>query len=429
MVILASIFGDDRLFFNQLILLLVLILLVLELLRFVNKTNRELAKFLMSLKHSDFSVNFLKTNAGSSFDELNDAFEQVINAYEKLRIGEEASDKFMEHLINQMPFGILSWQGEDITLMNTTACQFLGIEEMRNWKILKQEVPEFVGHIEGMSGEGSQITDLIIRGEGKSVLLDKSAIKIMEDKNQLLIFRDVKEEMEERELQAWLKLIRILTHEIMNSATPISSLTETTLGMLEENGEQKALEKIDQQNISDIRFSLQTIQRRSENMLNFVSDYRELSKVPLPRIAEVDVPTLVDGVLKLFESQLQEKGFSSSTSNLDFKINCDQGLIEQVLINLISNAIFATENSSNPQIQIIGKEVEGKRVLQVEDNGAGISEKEINDIFIPFFSTREGGSGIGLSLSKQIMYMHGGSITVESKEGEGSTFSLTFKNG
>ena len=413
MVILSLIIGDSQLFFNQIILGVPLFIMITELLRYVNRTYRELSKFLMAIKHSDFNINFTNENTGSSFDELQKAFEEVILAYEDLRLGERATDQFMEHLVNQLNIGIIALNGNDIILINKKAVHFLGVKEAHNWNILLNECPEFCEHIESLSNEGTNVSDVLINGETMSLLVDISKIILMEESHKLIVFRNVKQEMEVRELEAWLKLIRILTHEIMNSSTPIISLTETMQSMLEKDGQQRAVEELTQEMIGDIRFSLETIKRRSESMLEFVRDYRELTRIPHPKKELVNLSDMIVRIKSLHQSILTEKSIEIEYSELKGELSIDSILIEQVFINLITNSIYALRESEEPKIIVRGQIENSRYLITICDNGTGIPEKEIGDIFIPFFSTREHGSGIGLSLSRQIISLHGGTIKVE----------------
>lgn len=241
-------------------------------------------------------------------------------------------------------------------------------------------------------------------------------------KYTLISLQNIHSELEEKEMEAWQKLIRVLTHEIMNSVTPISSLAGTVNKLLNDPG------KLDDE-ISDIKNAVKTIQKRSEGLIHFVENYRNLTKIPKPNFETFRVSVLTDRIYNLMKNEFAGNNIKFNTSIVpdNLTLSADSELIEQVIINLLLNAKFAIKNQQNPEISIRSYTDAGSKVIiRVEDNGPGIS-KEIQDkIFIPFYTTKKDGSGIGLSLSRQIMRSHFGSITVVSKEGEGTAFILRF---
>lgn len=432
MLILANtigigiIFGDNRLFFNQIILALILIGQVLELIRFVNHTNRELTKFLLAIKYSDFSINFQKTNQGKSFSQLYQAFTEIIQAYKETKIEKEAQFQYLREVVSHINVGIISLENdEDIVLMNRPAEMILGIEGVRNWQIFKEKKPEFGQAVEYL-GKGRTLIELTSNGDTKTLSVDISSILLLGKNYKLITFQDIKGEIEQKEIEAWHKLIRILTHEIMNSVTPISSLTETMQMMLEKNGEPRPLSDIDQETINDIRFSLGTIQKRSEGMMDFIDDYRKLTRVPKPKPEATKVKELFDRIRVLMQQALNKNGVELMTETDDTVIDMDSQLIEQVLINMVTNSIHALAGVNQPEIILACEVSDGAKAIIIQDNGQGIPEKELKEIFVPFFTTKQHGSGIGLSLSKQIIAAHGGTIKVTSKPGEGTTFKMRF---
>ncbi|MBL6447973.1 ATP-binding protein [Fulvivirga sp. 29W222] len=429
MAAFALIFGDDRLFFNQIILFIVLVLQVVELLKFINHTNRELAKFLLAIKYRDFSINFSKSKIGQSFDELNEAFTEIIDTYKNVTIENEGQFHYLKMVVSNINIGIISLENnENIVLINKPAEQALSAEGVRNWKILKSKQPSFVQEIDAIGDTGRKLINIDVHGENRTLSVDVNSMIMLNKTYKLITFQDIKGEIEQTEIEAWHKLIRILTHEIMNSATPISSLTETMQTMLEKDGKQRPLEELDEETIEDLRFSLKTIQKRSNGMVAFINDYRKLTKVAKPKLESVTVQELFSSIENLMSSQLSKENI-----RLEIRIDkittmqMDSHLIEQVLINLITNSIHALEGATNPTIHLKAYKDYDKQVIEIRDNGCGISKKELNQIFVPFFSTKKHGSGIGLSLSKQIMHLHGGNIKVSSELGEGTEIRLFFR--
>jgi two-component system nitrogen regulation sensor histidine kinase NtrY len=218
-----------------------------------------------------------------------------------------------------------------------------------------------------------------------------------------------------------------LTHEVMNSITPLSSLTETMLMLLQDkDGYEKDISQVSNDEIADIRSSLKTIQARSEGIMEFVDAYRRLTNIPHPEFDELSIRELFNTVENLFGGELNQQNIAFTTwlQNEQLTITADKHLMEQVLINLVSNSIFALEKEENPTIEIKAFTGKHQTFIEVKDNGNGIDPDKIDKIFIPFFSTREAGSGIGLSLSKQIIYLHHGRIKVKSSPGKGATFRI-----
>lgn len=430
-LVLSFIFGDTRLFFNHIILLVILVIQIGELIRFVNHTNRELAKLFLAIRHGDFSITFKELPLGKSFKELQHSMIEIIQAYKDVKIEKEAQYHFLQMLVRQLHFGIISIEDDNrITTINPTAEQLIGIPGVKNWKLVQQVNPNFASNIDRLGDTARTLLQLEIQGETKSFAVDITSPTILNKQHKLITLQDINSEIEQKEIEAWHKLIRILTHEIMNSVTPIASLTETMQTVLEDkSGNQKKLSEIDDETIKDIRFSLKTIHKRSDGLLSFVDTYRKLTKVPKPSPAEIEVKSMLDEISQLMEAKIGNRSIELTyeLTPSDLTINADPKLIEQVLINLLTNSIQAINEGVNGEIIVRGYHENNKTVLEVTDNGKGIPERELNEIFVPFYSTKKDGSGIGLSLSKQIMGMHEGSIKVQSTPGKGTSFYLSFK--
>lgn len=426
-LVLSLIFGDMRLFFNQIIIVLVITLQVWELIHFINHTNRELSRLFIAIKHSDFSITFNQGQLGKTFRELQASMVDIIQSYREVKIEKEAQYQFLQLLVNQIQIGILSVLDDDIILINPVAEKILGAKGVKNWKVLKQLNPRLAS---ALMDDGKKLVEIKASEGAKILAVEISSVVMIDKPYKLITLQDINSEIEQKEIEAWHKLIRILTHEIMNSVTPIASLSETMQSMLSDKpGNQKPLQDIQDETIKDIRFSLNTIQKRSERLLEFVENYRKLSRVPKPVVESVNVSQLLFTIENLMRQELSRESVHFKIINADenLHLSIDPSLMEQVIINLVRNSIHALENRSDKRIEIIAYTEDRFAVIEVKDSGKGIPEKEVNEIFIPFFSTKKEGSGIGLSLSKQIMSMHGGRIRVTSKVNEGTSFYLVFK--
>ncbi len=429
MTALAFIFARTELFFNQIILLGVIILQVSELIRFITHTNRELAKLLLAIRYSDFSISFKGTKKGKSFRELQDAFVEIIEAFKKVSVEKEAQFKFLKVIVDNLKVGVLAIKEDySVELMNAEAQNLLKISTPNYWKQLQQLLPHFAQEITDMEDRDKRLLELNIKGEKLQISTQINRLKILNYRFTIVTFQDIKSEIEQKEIEAWHKLIRILTHEIMNSVTPVTSLTETMLMLLEENGKPLALEELSEETLEDLRFSMKTIQKRSEGLLHFVDDYRRLTRIKALELEEVKVKEMLEEMAMLLKADAQKENVKISVNAPEYlSIAMDRKLIEQVLINLMTNARHALETTDNGSITISAYSDQHSKVIEVKDNGMGIDTAKMEQIFIPFYSTKEHGSGIGLSLSKQIMKKHKGDLSVKSVIGDGATFYLTFK--
>jgi len=430
-VLFAIIFGDNRLFFNQIILLIVLVIQVFDLIRYVNKTNRDLSKFLLSIKQKDYAIKFSDLKSGKSFRSLYSAFEEIINSYQKVKIEKEAQFHFLLTLIEHINVGIITIEGDDnVTLINNPAKRILNLPDINSWRGIKAKSHGFAEAVDNIKKEDKRLVEVTVGIEKKTLSLNVSSMKLIGKNNRLITFQDIKSEIEQKEVEAWHKLIRILTHEIMNSITPISSLTETMQMVLkDEYGNAKSLQDLNDQAINDLLFSLKTIQKRSDAMLEFVEDYRKLTRIPKPQIEPVKVMDLLQTINKLMVAELEKQQIQLILKETDesLSIDMDSSLVEQVLINLITNSIYAVNGKKNPQIILSAYEKGPLLIIEITDNGKGMDKSQMEEIFVPFFSTKPNGSGIGLSLSKQIMSLHHGNIKVNSEKEKGTTFFLEFK--
>lgn len=427
---LAFIFGRMELFFNHIILGMLLILQVYELIRYVQRTNRELAKLLLSIKNNDFTVSFNSMKEDRQFRELHHAFQQIIEAYKEVKIEKEAQYEYLRLIVRHIKVGIISIKGEDdIALINQPAMDILQTGTYHYWHNLKNSHPRFVEQIARMREQESRLIEIPVKGEVKRLSVHVTSAVLLQQPYRIITFQDIAQELSQSEIDAWHKLIRILTHEIMNSVTPVSSLSETMLMMLQSaEGTLRNPDEVDSELLEDLAYSLRTIQKRSDGLLHFVEDYRKLTKIPQPQPETIPVQELFADIHRLMRAELQKQDIEVSTEVLPagLKVWADRRLLEQTLINLLTNSRQALQGTEQAHIRLTGKETDGQTILEVADSGPGIPEDKLDKIFVPFFSTKEKGSGIGLSLSRNIMNLHGGSIKVSAPPGSPTIFSLYF---
>ena len=417
-----------QLIFSFFVFICLLMIAVTELIWFVTKTNRELSKFLLSIKYFDFSVYFPEEKKKGHLSELYRSFNTIIDSFKNLSSEKHLQYELLQLIITQVKIGIICTNGKnEIVLMNMAAEKNLGIFKTKTWSQLSRKVSSFTSKIDELSKGGNNIIDFKNTPETRQLFIQVSHSRLFDEPHRIITFYDIKQEIEQKESEAWIRLIRILNHEIMNSVTPISSLTETILMILGSEEDQNNWEQPDKDKISDVVRSVKTIQKRSEGLYNFVTEYRKLTKIPTPKMEDVLVNELIENVEQLWKPELEKKQikFTKHLTDENLRITADPNLIEQVLINLVKNSIQAFENIADPQLIISVFRAEDKINIETKDNGAGIPSNIINDIFVPFFTTKEKGSGIGLSLCRQIMRLHKGKISVQSVPGN-TIFTLRF---
>ncbi len=406
---------------------------IYSLIQYIEKNNRDLDRFLLAIKHSDFSQTFTVSGLGESFDNLKRTFSEVIGEFHSTRAEKEEHHRYLLTVVQHVGIGLLAFDGSgDVELCNTAAKKLLQTTHLRNIRALRKLSRELVDKLFSLESGDKATVKIVLENDIITLALYATQFRLRDKQYTLVSLQNIQTELEEQEMEAWQKLIRVLTHEIMNSVTPISSLASTVNDMLsaakeETNGDLPG--KLDAGTMSDIEGALQTIQRRSSGLIHFVDAYRNLTLIPNPEFAIFPVKELFENIRNLMCIQTEEAGIelNLSVEPESLELTADTELIEQVLINLIMNAIHALAGADNGKINLEGgMDVRGRVVIKVSDNGPGMEKEVAEKIFIPFFTTKKGGSGIGLSLTRQILRMHSGNITVHSTPGQQTTFTLRF---
>lgn len=401
---------------------------IYSLIYYVERTNRDLTRFLDAIKYEDFSQTFIGAGFGSSFNELKTAFNAVLTKFQQTRSEKEEHFRYLQTVVQHIGIGLISFQSDgQVELINNAAKRLLNVVRLNNINELKKFSKTLVDTLFKMRPGEKSLVKIQNGNEYLQLAIYATEFILRENKYTLVSLQNIQSELEEKEMEAWQNLIRVLTHEIMNSVTPISSLASTANEMLTKNLDAK--EKICEENIDDVRGAVQTIEKRSQGLLHFVESYRKLTRIPRPNFDIFPVKSLFDRVEKLMKTQIVENSidFETQVDPESLELTADAELVEQVLINLMLNSIDAVKNKSDGKIQLISRMDErGRVIIQVRDNGIGIEEDVVEKIFIPFFTTKEHGSGIGLSLSKQIMRLHRGTIGIQSKKGMDTVFTLKF---
>src|SRR6056297_23463 len=407
---------------------LIIIFQIYLLFKYIDKTNRDLAGFLESIRFAEFTRSFKIEGLGSSFDELNKAFNDVIHDFQKVRSEKEEQYQYLQSLVKNIDVSIITYQRDGkVDMVNNAFKKLFQITTIKNIKDLTSISPELVKILLHFEPGKNCLVKVQEEDDILQLSISGTEFKIHHKSILLVTIKNIQSVLEDQETESWQKLIRVLTHEIMNSITPISSITSTLDLMFKDAERNKSIP--DMETIEEVHMAIKTINKRSNGLLHFVNTYRNLTKIPKPNFRIAGVKELFDDIKPLMLDEIGEipikLEMNVEPESLEFY--ADTKLIEQVLINLIKNAIHAMENRENGKIIVRGILNKRNRVtIQVIDNGQGILKEVLDKIFIPFFTTKPKGSGIGLSLSKQIMRLHGGSIAATSKPGEGTTFILTF---
>ncbi len=414
--------------FAAILTLVIIIFQLVDIFRFVSQTNRKLTRFLESVKYSDFISGFTSDNKlGKSFKDLNLAFNEVLEAFRRARSEKEEHWQYLNSVVQQVRTGILSFDGEgEIQLINTNAKKFIGITSMRNIRELIQLNPRLY---HALNNVGPGKSELYKASNELYLTIQSTELRIRGSDVKLVTLQNIQPELQKQELEAWQNLTRVLRHEIMNSITPISSLTSTLREILDHDMERKNSHyELREEGAEDLREGLSTIENRSKGLIKFIDAYREYTSLPKPKMSMVRLADLIEKVAQLMKTELKKTtiSFRCECTSEYLTIQADGEMIEQVLINLLKNAIEALAETPNPRLELIGRYDENSVKIEIIDNGPGIIKEALDHIFVPFYTTKRTGSGIGLSLSRQIMQMHNGSITVESEPDVRTIFTLRF---
>jgi len=402
---------------------------IILLVRYVDSINRNLASFLESIRFSEFTRSFHIEDMGSSFHELNKAFNDVIKDFQKIRQKVEEQYQYLQSIVKNIDISIITYHRDGtVDMMNKAFKDLFQVYHVTNIQQLKSVDENLTDTLMNLVPGKNYVLKIQQEDDILQLAVYGSEFRMGAKSIMLVTIKDIQYVLEEQETETWQKLIRVLTHEIMNSITPVSSLT-STLGLMIKETKQDHDGKLDEETTAEIEQALNTIHRRSEGLLHFVNTYRNLTKIPKPSFEIVKAKDLFDNIKHLMANELVDNNVRLSINvepeHLEF--HADPKLIEQVLINLVTNAIHALKKVRDAKIQLKAfRSKRGKITLQVIDNGSGILQEVLDKIFIPFFTTKPKGSGIGLSLSKQIMRLHGGSINATSLPDKGTTFTMTF---
>ena len=407
-----------------------LALLIVELWRYVSRTNRDVARFLEAARYADYSQRFNFENDGSEFPALGEAFTDILHRMRERSTDQETEMRRSRALIEHIPVPLMTLHvDESITLQNNAARRLFGAEHVTKLKDLRKFGFSFAESIASAVPGIRQLVTFSVEGIEYKLTLATTELIIAGKSERLISLQDIQSELDATQAEAWEDLVRVLTHEIMNSITPVTSLAKTAADVVNDVLEKARKDEPVEDDLEDLRDAIETVARRSDSLVQFVDSYRQITRLAPPEKKRVRLADLFETVIRLAEAECprDDVEFSINVHPRELDVYADRDLLEPVLINLLRNAWQAQETTASPVVRLVGRLNRRQNiVIEVSDNGPGIPPNIATKIFVPFFTTREAGSGVGLALARQVLIAHGGFIRAGSNDSGGATFSLTF---
>lgn len=406
------------------------LLLLVELIRYVESVNRELSSFLNFVTHHDFAVSFPIAEKGEVFRQLEAAYGALASEYRSLNAEKAANHQYLESLIEHVSTALVCLDGDGtVQLMNRQARELLKTPHLHSARSFKRVDENLPSLLDGLDDGDRSLVELEIEGETLQLVLFATEFQLLGHRYKLISFQNIRDELEQREVDFSQKLIRVMTHEIMNSVTPIIALSRVIEEAISRLGESGSDEELSEEERSDLVRSVASIQSRSSGLLRFVQAYSTLTNLPRPNFSDVDVRALLEQVDALMTPAAAAAGVALEIrlGESEISVRADSEQIQQVLINLVKNSIEALNGRRGHVTLFAGMDTQGEVVIQVTDDGPGIDQDQLENVFVPFFTTKRRGTGVGLSVSRQIMSLNKGLISVRSVPGRGTEFTLRFR--
>jgi two-component system nitrogen regulation sensor histidine kinase NtrY len=400
------------------------------LVRDLDSSNRNIASFLDSIRFDDLSASFKTDSQDPTVQKLHGELNEAITNLRNNRKEKDADLLFFKNIVTHVGIGLIVFkENGKVEIINSAARKLLRVNRIDKITDLKEVSENLVEVFTKLRTGGRELTRIKIGEDLLQLSIYAIELTLRNENLKLISLQNIQSELEEKEMEAWQNLVRVLTHEIMNSVTPISSLSDMVEEDLGKHLERNSDQPVTKDQLEDIHLSLKTISKRSEGLINFVKEFRSLAMVPKPRMSDINLKDLLDELCQLHKKEMADANIQviMNVNPHDLSIHADKSQIEQVVINLIKNAMQAFDRPENRILEVKAYQNDKQRtIISVKDNGTGIDPEALEKIFIPFFTTKKNGSGIGLSLSRQIMRQHQGSLTVKSTVGEGTEFFMRF---
>ncbi|MGO4912901.1 sensor histidine kinase [Leeuwenhoekiella sp. W20_SRS_FM14] len=407
---------------------LVSIIIIYNLYRFLIRRFEEMDDFFESVKYRDFSRWFSEKHGPQDIRTLHKGFNNVNKTIKAINNERQAQFVYLQKILEMVDVGIVAYNLDsgEVLWANESLITTLDLPSFKNISFVEKRRPQLYEELFDTYRTGVTSVDLSLRNENLKVLISDTVFQVEEDAFKLVVLQNIEDTLNQNESDSWKKLLSVMTHEIMNSIAPISSLAETLQHHIQASQKNPKSHPLD---LDDLNAGISSIQKRSEGLMKFAKTYRSLSKVTHLNLETIKVADLFKNISDLMKPTLADKQIllQFKTESPEMSLEIDSYLIEQVLINLILNAIDACVSVEHARVLITASQnTQGRVQLQVIDNGTGIPEEIKDSIFIPFFSTKKTGSGVGLSLSKQIMTLHKGKIQIKSEPDTGTEIRLLF---
>ncbi|WP_276090635.1 ATP-binding protein [Pedobacter sp. JY14-1] len=432
-ILLIYLIRNTKLWFTITGISIILTGAIFNLYHYIDQIREDIQRFILAVKTRDATLNFKNKATRGSFPELYDSFSEVIQAQKDIQLERDSMFQLIRAILEQVPVGVIVVRKEqtvsseismkEIVFFNQAASVLLGVPAYKYWHRLSQHLPAFAEEINAISAGGKRFIELKIQEKLIQLSAEVIPLNLYQRDYTIISFQNIKDEIEQKESEAWNRLIGVISHEILNSITPISSLSDTVSSLIE------GREQLDRETLEDLRPAIQTIRRRSEGLLDFVKDYRLIAELPTPVLQYHTIGEVLHHIRVLMQPFASGRNIVLAIANTSAKVSLkiDLKLVEQALINLVTNSIHAVEEVERPLINIAYRLEQNRLYIDVCDNGKGVSPELMEKIFIPFFTTRKNGSGIGLTITRNIMKIHQGNLEVSSIPYEKTTFSLVFR--
>ena len=408
----------------------VVAMLAAELWRFISRTNRDVARFLDAARYADYSQRFSLDDLGTGFGELGAAFTDILDRMYDQRVDLEADVRGLKALIDHIPIPLMTVHGdESITLQNNASRRLFGAAHVTQLGDLRQFGSSFHAAVAEAVPGNRELVTFVVEGIEYQLTLATSENIVAGERSRLVSLQDIQSELNVTQAEAWQDLVRVLTHEIMNSITPVTSLATTASDVVDDMLEKSEPGSEFAEDLADLQDAVHTVARRSDSLMQFVHSYRQITRLAPPEKKRVHINDMFESVCRLAEAEWPGCGsiLKVEVKPAQLDVHADRDLLEPVVMNLLRNALQATRELNPAHIEMRGRlNRRGNVVIEVADNGPGVADEITRKIFVPFFTTKEEGSGVGLALARQVMTAHGGFVRVGHNEGGGAVFTLTF---
>jgi two-component system, NtrC family, nitrogen regulation sensor histidine kinase NtrY len=409
--------------------IIAIVSLTAGLIFYINSTNRRISYFFESVKNEDSALSFPSPTNDRRVKEISGSLNRINNQIRQLRIESRQQEQYLQVLMEHVPTGIISFNNNGFILhANSAAKKMLSVDVLTHLKQLERIDRRVFQTIQNIKPSEQQLVSMTSERGTVQLSLKAASFKTGNEELTLLSIQDIRNELDEKELDSWIKIIRVMMHEIINSISPIASLSESLTKLYSEGGKPVKQEKINEKTIETTLQGLGVIKDQSNGLMSFIDSYRKLTRLPKPEKKIIRVEDLLSRVTVIyptFEGSNKPK-LTISCNPSDIEVFADETQITLCLINIIKNAIQANNKNPDGLIHLAAGIENGRPEITVTDNGPGIQPEILEEIFVPFFTTKDDGNGIGLSISRQIMRLHGGSLNAKSIPDEETVFAMTF---